>query len=1029
MSSTMRVALEMTADNRQAVTAIAGVRQEVEKLGPAAAASGQVGAAGITQLGTAAAGAATPLGRAAGGLRETEVAARAAGQAVGITSNQMRQLAPQLNDIATQLAMGQSPFMILAAQGGQITQIFGGVRNTLAALAGFLGPGGIAAILGVGIGGAIAVGLERDARALNDLSQRLRATRQDAASLARDVDNAAQAVSQTSGVSRGDARDAGRIIAGQRNFQGDQAEIQSLIRLSADLARVMGVDVTQAAEQFVAKAIRDPAAAAREASAGGLLGFNDSLRRQIELLAAAGDKGTATRLVLEQLGRASAGAAQELTPLQSMMQNLNNVLSQAADAVQRLAQGAAGIGQRMGRTVFDSAPNAPEIPQADWEFARRLSTRESGNRAGVMNAQGSTGLYQFGAARLARLGLYQPGEGENLDANQWIGRFQIPGFEGVRNIGDFRGNERAQDAAFARHLADIDRVIATIPGAEGFNRDGLRAVTHLGGEGGLRRFVAGTGDTADANGTRLSGYYREFGGGDRPAAPAASTPGSRAEELMRGRDTVSDRSRALTAREGVIQAGLEGLDPASEQAQRYREELRSIRAELAGLDSPLTQANRRLADQFTVMGQAAGGARNLAQAEVDARNEARKAGLDGADTDALIATRQAEAQHSLTTAFNDSIAARDREIAGQRHGLEVAQQGAAAVERETIAQQARTEALRTAAAGTEEYSRQVEALTARLTALASTPRISSLLVDQAQRRDNQNLQQSLIGASATERAQRTAELRARQRLGAGADTPEGQTAIASERALAANQVELERQQATFQEIGRVGEQAFDRIGSAITSGTLDLKNMGRIGQSVISELVQAFAKMAILNPIKNALGGNSQTLSDAVGLLGSLFGNSTLQTGSATSASTYASVGGGIDGAFGFHAGGIAGGVPTFFRAVNDNVFTDARRYHTGGLIGHDEVPAILQKGEGVFTAEQMAALGPAGHNVTVNMPVNFSGDSGSQADRESLLALVDQRVRAGVAAALPSTVKAAHAYTLAEVNRGGAAARTLGRR
>jgi len=56
------------------------------------------------------------------------------------------------------------------------------------------------------------------------------------------------------------------------------------------------------------------------------------------------------------------------------------------------------------------------------------------------------------------------------------------------------------------------------------------------------------------------------------------------------------------------------------------------------------------------------------------------------------------------------------------------------------------------------------------------------------------------------------------------------------------------------------------------------------------------------------------------------------------------------------HSGGIAGAATTM-RSVNDNVFAGARRMHTGGLAG-DEVPAILRRGEGVFTREQMAAMG-----------------------------------------------------------------------
>lgn len=60
------------------------------------------------------------------------------------------------------------------------------------------------------------------------------------------------------------------------------------------------------------------------------------------------------------------------------------------------------------------------------------------------------------------------------------------------------------------------------------------------------------------------------------------------------------------------------------------------------------------------------------------------------------------------------------------------------------------------------------------------------------------------------------------------------------------------------------------------------------------------------------------------------------------------------------HTGGISGtGEGSGYRSVPADLFNKATRYHTGG-IASDEVPTILQKGEGVFTKGQMAALGNA---------------------------------------------------------------------
>ncbi|HHG1730350.1 TPA: phage tail tape measure protein [Enterobacter cloacae] len=64
-------------------------------------------------------------------LSRQESAARRAGISVGQYSAAMRTLPAQFTDIATQLAGGQSPFLILLQQGGQIKDQFGSVKGAL----------------------------------------------------------------------------------------------------------------------------------------------------------------------------------------------------------------------------------------------------------------------------------------------------------------------------------------------------------------------------------------------------------------------------------------------------------------------------------------------------------------------------------------------------------------------------------------------------------------------------------------------------------------------------------------------------------------------------------------------------------------------------------------------------------------------------------------------------------------------------------------------------------------------------------
>lgn len=83
-----------------------------------------------------------------------ERAAKRAGISIGQYNNAMRMLPAQLTDVATQLAGGQSPWLILLQQGGQVKDSFGGLIPTFRGLLGAVSPlaVGIAALTAAGAG-------------------------------------------------------------------------------------------------------------------------------------------------------------------------------------------------------------------------------------------------------------------------------------------------------------------------------------------------------------------------------------------------------------------------------------------------------------------------------------------------------------------------------------------------------------------------------------------------------------------------------------------------------------------------------------------------------------------------------------------------------------------------------------------------------------------------------------------------------------------------------------------------------------
>lgn len=135
----------------------------------------------------------------------------------------------------------------------------------------------------------------------------------------------------------------------------------------------------------------------------------------------------------------------------------------------------------------------------------------SNNVVGAGGQVGHDGRAQFGRARLQ--------EAANAGA--------IP--QGVSRE-EFRKSPQLQKQAESWHFGNIDDFIQ----ANGYDKmigqsingvpitvDGMRAVAHLGGNGGLRKFIetGGKYNPSDANGTSLMDYFTRHGGNTTPLAP------------------------------------------------------------------------------------------------------------------------------------------------------------------------------------------------------------------------------------------------------------------------------------------------------------------------------------------------------------------------------------------------------------------------------------------------------------------------------------------------------------------------------
>jgi tape measure domain-containing protein len=187
-------------------------------------------------------------------------------------------------------------------------------------------------------------------------------------------------------------------------------------------------------------------------------------------------------------------------------------------------------------------------------------------------------------------------------------------------------------------------------------------------------------------------------------------------------------------------------------------------------------------------------------------------------------------------------------------------------------------------------------------------------------------------------------------------------------------------------LSKQSAQWMDSLADGLTGvimGTTDLKTAAK-------QLISGILKDIINSGIK-------KMMADMMGAKNGAGAGGGKKGGVAGAARTAASAGskkmGGTGGLY--HTGGIIGGTPPMTRGgISPSVFAGARKFHTGGLItGRNlpglmpsEVPIIAQKGEGVFTPEQMANMGGfAQSNFQINAPITVNGSSGTPEQNDDL--------------------------------------------
>jgi len=157
------------------------------------------------------------------------------------------------------------------------------------------------------------------------------------------------------------------------------------------------------------------------------------------------------------------------------------------------------IGDEWLRATAQPAPSPAAVTsKGNGNFLERLTQSESsGNSQAeitIKDGRKFVGSLQLGENRLQD---YKAATGKAFTQDQ------------------FKADEVLQDEVGAWHVADIDKAIDALgDAAKGYDRNGLRSVAHLGGQGGMTKFVNSGGEynPSDELGTSLQDYYQKFSG-------------------------------------------------------------------------------------------------------------------------------------------------------------------------------------------------------------------------------------------------------------------------------------------------------------------------------------------------------------------------------------------------------------------------------------------------------------------------------------------------------------------------------------
>ncbi|QCG93970.1 hypothetical protein E6C67_08460 [Azospirillum sp. TSA2s] len=733
-----------------------------------------------------------------------EAEAKRMTNALGLTKAQMQQLSPQINDVISGLMMGQAPMQIFTQQSGQIVQALqaGGAEmpKFRASTLAMAGAFGIAAA-GAAVLVSRMVSISGEGRRLDET---IRTLNPNLTATAQQLRQIAFDVADQQGVSRSDAMSALDVAIKNTRIQS-AALLKDITELSVNISAVMGGEAADWAEKL------------SDAAKRGSSGFSE-LAAQLpgitaDTLAAAraaeqhGDRMKALELIFGDLERRWGGASRAMK--NDFSEALRGMWNAWDEFVERWAKDP--------RVAMGARIVAQMITWVTPETQDEARTKEM---AGILEAlDAKTAQLQQAVSR------GQSGPGVDLLRKQ-VTELQAQ-YYGL-----------AQAASVAAQ-ATKDAQTAGSPAAGPSNDNKPNGLTET-EQDRINRAREATERWAEA--MRKTGAARQVAVAGVEAYNSAIERGATEE--------VAKAERAEAERRARISLSASIADNSAQLTVEARESL-------------------KVADAYMQSAAAGQAAEAMRQAQLDSLQSG--VSVEQRYQEILnerAATQAATSAQALQT-YQQEVAGREAVANATMEGVDAAYKAEMA-EKVRIGTLAETIALENASGEAAEKLRKV--IEAKTAAILDDERAQrKLQVAQAiqQQKDQLELGQAqlkLMGASAEQRAVEIARLQALVYLRnqhIDVMSVEGQAYIKNAENIARQSLETERLQAAYQELERFGDQAFSSVIDAVVKGGDATSTWKNAVKGLVTEFETLALKMAVLNPIKNAVfGSNLPTIFD-----------------------------------------------------------------------------------------------------------------------------------------------------------------------